>query len=72
MARNEHPAAAAVQAREEVKNQQVAEFYERRRTFVLPRLRPKRPCSRWCAEPRRQGGRRLRMGGGRPGSPDAG
>jgi hypothetical protein len=29
MARNEHPAAAAVQAREEVKNQQVAEFYER-------------------------------------------
>jgi hypothetical protein len=29
MARNDHPAAAAVQAREEVKNRQVAEFYER-------------------------------------------
>jgi hypothetical protein len=29
MARNDHPAAAAVQAREEVKNRQVAEYYER-------------------------------------------
>lgn len=29
MAKNEHPAAAAVQAREEVKNASVAEYYER-------------------------------------------